>query len=33
MPIYTQAKERSETTLGKINALTSVLNIVQNQIP
>ncbi|MCE0493884.1 hypothetical protein [Vibrio salinus] len=33
MPIYTQAKERSETTLGKINALTSVLNAMHNQMP
>ncbi|EHH1280151.1 hypothetical protein PVB89_002583 [Vibrio parahaemolyticus] len=33
MPIYTKAKERSETTLGKINALTSMLNIMQDQIP
>ncbi|MGI9838783.1 hypothetical protein [Vibrio parahaemolyticus] len=32
MPIYTKTKERSETTLGKINALTNVLNIMQNQI-
>jgi len=32
MSVYTQAKERSETTLGKINALTSVLNIMQKQI-
>lgn len=32
MPIYVQAKERSETTLGKINALTSVLNVMQSHL-
>ncbi len=32
MPIYTQAKERSEMILGKVNALTSVLNIMKKQM-
>lgn len=32
MPIYVQAKERSETTLGKINALTTALNVIQNSV-
>lgn len=32
MPIYVQAKERSDTTLGKINALTTALNVIQNSV-